>query len=48
MKIRPTILAAVVLLSAIAAFAIFKDQVEVATGVSGGIIAVVLKLIERE
>ena len=48
MKIRPQILAAIVLLAALGGFALFTGAIEVATGVTGGIIALGMKLLEGE
>ena len=48
MKMRLQILTSIILLSAIAGFALFLGYVEVATGCTGGVIALGMKLLESE
>ena len=47
-KLRPQILVAIVALSAIAILGLLYGMVEIATGCTGGIIALGMKLLEGE
>ena len=47
-KWRPQILTAMIILGVIAVYGMFGDMTEVATGCTGGIIALGMKLLEGE
>ncbi len=48
MKIRPQILAGLIILGTVAVIGMFNGAIEVATGCTGGIIALGMKLLENE
>ena len=47
-KIRPQIMAAILLLGTITIYAIYSDMVEIATGTVGGMVALAMKVMEGD